>query len=85
MSEKIEIGLIGLGSMGTAMAARLLGQGFAVSIWNRTSKRHAELDSAGANFVSLSEALKKQFVISFLSNDVAALDVFSEANLAEFE
>jgi 3-hydroxyisobutyrate dehydrogenase-like beta-hydroxyacid dehydrogenase len=84
MTEKIEIAVIGLGSMGTAMAARLLDQGFAVAVWNRTPKQPAELVEGGAVFVSLEEALKSRFVISFLSNDAAALDLFSEANVAVF-
>lgn len=82
MSEKIQVAVVGLGSMGTAMAARLLEQGIAVAVWNRTAKQPAELVAAGATFVTLEEALKTRFVISFLSNDAAALEVFTEANLA---
>ena len=82
MSEKIEVALIGLGSMGTAMAARLLEQGLSVAVWNRTAKQPEDLVAAGATFVTLEEALQKPFVVSFLSNDAAALEVFSEANLA---
>ena len=81
MTEKIEVALIGLGSMGTAMAARLLEQGLSVAVWNRTAKQPEALVAAGATFVSLEDALKKPFVVSFLSNDAAALEVFSETNL----
>jgi hypothetical protein len=82
MTEKIQVAVVGLGSMGTAMAARLLDQGVAVAVWNRSAKQPAELVAAGATFVTLEEALKTRFVISFLSNDAAALEVFSETNLA---
>jgi len=82
MNEKLSVSLIGLGSMGSAMAARLLSQGFEVAIWNRTAKQPAELVEAGATFVTLEQALQHRFVISFLSNDVAAKEVFSDTNLS---
>ena len=83
MSTKIRVALIGLGSMGTAMAHRLLDQGFDLDFWNRSAKDTAELIAKGARQVELAEALKNSFVISILSNDAAALDVFSEENLAQ--
>jgi 3-hydroxyisobutyrate dehydrogenase-like beta-hydroxyacid dehydrogenase len=82
MPEKIKVSLIGLGSMGTAMAHRLLEQGFALEFWNRSAKDNSELLAKGAVQVDLADALKNDFVISFLSNDAAALEVFSEQNLA---
>jgi 3-hydroxyisobutyrate dehydrogenase-like beta-hydroxyacid dehydrogenase len=82
MPEKIKVSLIGLGSMGTAMAHRLLEQGFALDFWNRSAKDNSELLAKGAVQVDLADALKNDFVISFLSNDAAALEVFSEQNLA---
>jgi 3-hydroxyisobutyrate dehydrogenase-like beta-hydroxyacid dehydrogenase len=82
MTEKIKVSLIGLGSMGTAMAHRLVEQGFALEFWNRSAKDNSELLAKGAVQVDLADALKNDFVISFLSNDVAALEVFSEQNLS---
>ena len=82
MPEKIKVSLVGLGSMGTAMAHRLLEQGFALDFWNRSAKDNSELLAKGAVQVDLADALKKDFVISFLSNDAAALEVFSEQNLS---
>ncbi|MEO0024077.1 MAG: hypothetical protein RL196_518 [Actinomycetota bacterium] len=82
MTEKIQVSLIGLGSMGTAMAAKILEKGFDLAIWNRTPKVAPELEEAGARFVTLAEALSRPFVISMLSNDAAALAVFNDANLA---
>ena len=82
MAEKIKVSLIGLGSMGTAMAHRLLEQGFALDFWNRSAKDNSELLAKGAVQVDLADCLKNDFVISFLSNDAAALEVFSEQNLS---
>ena len=82
MPEKIKVSLVGLGSMGTAMAHRLLEQGFALDFWNRSAKDNSELLAKGAVQVDLADALKNVFVISFLSNDAAALEVFSEQNLS---
>ena len=82
MPEKIKVSLVGLGSMGTAMAHRLLEQGFALDFWNRSARDNSELLAKGAVQVDLADALKNDFVISFLSNDAAALEVFSEQNLS---
>ncbi len=82
MVDKTRVSLIGLGSMGTAMAHRLLDQGFDVDIWNRSAKDIDELRDKGARQVELIEALRNDFVMSLLSNDDAALDVFSDERLA---
>lgn len=81
MSEKIRVSLIGLGSMGTAMAHRILDQGFDLDIWNRSPKEIGDLLDKGARKAELQQSLQNDFVISMLSNDVAALEVFNEANL----
>jgi 3-hydroxyisobutyrate dehydrogenase len=41
------IGVVGLGTMGGAMAANLVRAGFPVAAWNRTAARTAELDVPG--------------------------------------
>jgi len=81
VTEKIRVSLVGLGSMGTAMAHRLLDQGFDLDIWNRSPRDVSELLDKGARQVELVEALQNEFVMSFLSNDVAALEVFSDEHL----
>ena len=83
MPEKIRVSLIGLGSMGTAMAHRLLEQGFDVDVWNRSPKEIGDLLDQGARKVELDQALQNDFVISMLSNDAAALAVFTDENLAK--
>ncbi|HEY8951612.1 MAG TPA: NAD(P)-binding domain-containing protein, partial [Candidatus Dormibacteraeota bacterium] len=42
------VALIGLGTMGAGIAERLLDQGFAVNVWNRTSGPAARLAERGA-------------------------------------
>jgi 3-hydroxyisobutyrate dehydrogenase-like beta-hydroxyacid dehydrogenase len=69
--------------MGTAMAHRLLDQGFDLDFWNRSTKDVSELVSKGARQTSLNDALNNDFVISLLSNDSAALEVFSDENLTK--
>jgi len=69
--------------MGTAMAHRLLDQGFDLDFWNRSTKDVSELVAKGARQTSLNDAVNNDFVISLLSNDSAALEVFSDENLTE--
>lgn len=83
MTEKIRVSLLGLGSMGTAMATKLLEQGFDVDVWNRSPKEIGDLLDLGARKVDLGAALQNDFFISMLSNDVAALEVFDETNLID--
>jgi 3-hydroxyisobutyrate dehydrogenase-like beta-hydroxyacid dehydrogenase len=45
---KPNIGFIGLGILGTGVAERLLSQGFAVTVWNRTAEKAEPLVRAGA-------------------------------------
>ncbi|MFM6980194.1 MAG: NAD(P)-dependent oxidoreductase [Micrococcales bacterium] len=83
MSERIRVSLIGLGSMGIAMAHRLLDQGFEVDLWNRSEKDISELTSKGARKTELADAMQNAFILSLLSNDIAALEVFNDALLSE--
>lgn len=77
------IGFIGLGSMGQAMAARLLESGLDVSVWNRTAAAGDELVASGAHRLdSPAEAFDCDIVVSILANDAAVQSVFSEELLA---
>jgi 3-hydroxyisobutyrate dehydrogenase-like beta-hydroxyacid dehydrogenase len=78
VSEKLRVSLIGLGSMGEAMAHRVLDQGLDLDIWNRSPKEMGNLLDKGARKVELAQALQNDFVLSMLSNDAAALEVFSD-------
>jgi len=44
----MRIGFVGLGIMGSRMAARLLGQGHELAVWNRTAGKAAPLAARGA-------------------------------------
>src|SRR3954465_11719345 len=48
MAHKPALGFIGIGIMGEAMVLRLLEQGFAVTVWNLTADRYANVVPAGA-------------------------------------
>lgn len=79
----MKLSFIGLGSMGSAMAMRLIEAGHDVSVWNRSAGATDALVSAGASAVdSVQEAFQIPFVFSMLSNDAAALEQFSAENLA---
>ena len=71
MSETI--GFIGLGGMGTAMAANLLKGGFHMKVYNRTPHRAEPLVALGATQVhSIAETAEEGgIVVSMLTNDAA--------------
>ena len=46
------IGFVGLGTMGTAMAANIRKAGFEVTAWNRTTGRTGDLEAAGVRVVA---------------------------------
>ena len=69
-SNRKNISVIGLGSMGFALAETLLKADFNISVWNRTLSKAQKLENKGANICSTpNEAFKKsQFIIASLSN-----------------
>lgn len=73
----MEVGFLGLGIMGKAMAANLLQNGFKVTVWNRTLSKCEELVELGASIGSTpAEVVKKcKYVIAMLSDPPAALSV----------
>jgi len=79
----MKLSFIGLGSMGSAMAMRLVEAGHDVCVWNRSIAATEPLVAAGAcAATSIPDALERPIVFSMLSNDAAALEVFSAENLA---
>ena len=79
----MKLSFIGLGSMGSGMANRLIEAGHDVSVWNRSVAATEPLVSAGASVVgSIAEAFQNPIVLSMLSNDAAALEQFSTENLS---
>lgn len=78
-----EIGFIGLGSMGAAMADRLLDEGHRVAVWNRSPGPVAELVARGAVAAeSPREAFSGGVALSMLANDAAFDAVFDDEALA---
>lgn len=73
-----DIGFIGLGSMGSAMALRLVQAGHRVHVWNRSQGPVDELVAQGAiAATSPREALSTGIAVSMLANDAAVESVFT--------
>jgi 3-hydroxyisobutyrate dehydrogenase len=68
------IAVLGLGTMGSGMARRLLGGGFAVTVYNRTASRAQALKEAGATAAATPReaALGADVVIAMLADDAAS-------------
>src|ERR1700728_1442978 len=61
---KPSVTVIGMGAMGSAIASRLLGNGFSVGVWNRTPQRAQALTEIGATaFDDVREAVEAAEVI----------------------
>ena len=81
----MDVGFVGLGTMGGAMAANVARAGFAVTAWNRTSGRAAELADLGVRLASspAEVAGASELVVTVVSDtpDVEAV-LFGEAGVA---
>jgi NAD binding domain of 6-phosphogluconate dehydrogenase len=74
-TAKPVIGFIGLGLMGTRMAARLLEAGYPLTVYNRTRERTASLAERGAAVARTPQELAGSVDVVMLSvTDDAALD-----------
>jgi len=73
----MRIGFVGLGSMGAGMARNLVKGGHALTVWNRTRSRAAELESLGAKVAATpgEAATGADVVITMLADDRALEDV----------
>jgi 3-hydroxyisobutyrate dehydrogenase-like beta-hydroxyacid dehydrogenase len=72
----MKIGFIGLGHMGTAMAANLVKAGHDVTVFNRSPGKSSALIELGAReAINLAEACDGEAVITMLANDDAASDI----------
>jgi 3-hydroxyisobutyrate dehydrogenase-like beta-hydroxyacid dehydrogenase len=72
----MKIGFIGLGHMGSAMAANLLKAGHEVTVFNRNPDRRAPLLKLGAHEAGLlAEACRGEVVITMLADDSAVADI----------
>jgi 3-hydroxyisobutyrate dehydrogenase-like beta-hydroxyacid dehydrogenase len=72
----MKTGFIGLGRMGSAMAANLLKAGHEVTVFNRSPGRSAALVALGAREATrVSDACRGEVVITMLADDTAVSDV----------
>lgn len=80
----MRIGFIGLGQMGSAMAANLLKAGHDVSVWNRSVAKADPLVEAGATRAERPvDAAQGDVVMTMLADDQAVVDtVFGEGGIA---
>jgi len=76
------IAVLGLGAMGSRMAANLLAAGHQVTVWNRTPAAAEALVSQGAvqAFTPKQAAEGADFVIAMLRDDVASRQVWLDAD-----
>lgn len=78
------IGFLGLGSMGSAMARRLVDAGHDVRVWNRSPAAAESLVAAGATRVATpADALSTGLSISMFADDTAAEGVLDSAAVAQ--
>ena len=76
----MDIGFIGLGAMGKAMAANLLAKGHAVTVWNRSPEPVVELVALGARAAAtVEDALTGEIALSMLAHDQAIRDVLLDS------
>jgi 3-hydroxyisobutyrate dehydrogenase-like beta-hydroxyacid dehydrogenase len=72
----MKIGFIGLGRMGSGMAANLLEAGHEVTVYNRTRAKAEALAARGARVAAnVGEACRGEAVITMLANDGAVEDI----------
>jgi 3-hydroxyisobutyrate dehydrogenase-like beta-hydroxyacid dehydrogenase/uncharacterized membrane protein YoaK (UPF0700 family) len=81
----MNVGFIGLGLMGAAMAGRLLQAGHEVTVYNRTRGKAQELIARGARPVArVADACQGDAVITMLADDAAVEDVvFGEGGVMQ--
>jgi 3-hydroxyisobutyrate dehydrogenase-like beta-hydroxyacid dehydrogenase len=80
----MDIGFIGLGNMGSALAANALKAGHTVRVWNRSREATKPLADAGARVVeSPGDAFAGDAVFSMLADDAALRAVLIEGGALE--
>lgn len=78
----MEVGFLGTGRMGKAMAANLLKAGHRVRAWDKSPEPLHELERAGADIAAnAADAVRGDAVISMLPNDAALREVFLAGGL----
>ena len=77
----MKVGFIGLGNMGSGMAANLLKAGHALTVYNRTPAKAEALVAKGATLAKTpGEAARGDVVIAGLSDDAFGKAVLRKSN-----
>jgi 3-hydroxyisobutyrate dehydrogenase len=78
MANKPRVAVVGLGIMGSGMASRLIGQGYPVTVYNRSIARTEPLKQLGATVAKTAKeaATGASVVLSMLADDTAARGVW---------
>src|SRR5437870_804669 len=81
----MKVGFIGLGHMGSAMAARLIQAGHEMTVYNRTPDKAKALISKGASpAMRVADACRGDAVITMLADDAAVESVvFGDAGVLQ--
>jgi 3-hydroxyisobutyrate dehydrogenase-like beta-hydroxyacid dehydrogenase len=80
----MDVGFIGLGGMGKAMAANLVKAGHRVCVWNRSPAAVKELVTLGAEAAATPRDLaRSEVVITMLADDAAIRAIVLEGGLLE--
>jgi 3-hydroxyisobutyrate dehydrogenase-like beta-hydroxyacid dehydrogenase len=78
----MEVGFLGTGRMGKAMATNLLMAGHRLRAWDKSHEPLRELERAGAHIAAnAADAVRGDAVISMLPNDAALREVFIAGDL----
>ncbi len=77
-TERTSVAILGLGIMGSHMAARLAAAGFPLAVYNRSPAKAGALRAAGARVAATpgEAAAGAQFILSMLADDDAARAVW---------
>jgi 3-hydroxyisobutyrate dehydrogenase-like beta-hydroxyacid dehydrogenase len=80
----MNIGFIGLGKMGTAIAGHLLASGHRVRVWNRSPEAARELVAKGAAAVARpTDVVPADFLLTMLANDAVVRSVIFDQGVLE--
>jgi 3-hydroxyisobutyrate dehydrogenase len=76
--SKPSVAILGLGNMGSGMAARLLSRNFPLTVYNRNPAKGASFASAGADVAKTPReaASRSQIILSMVSNDAASRNIW---------
>ncbi|QHN04193.1 NAD(P)-dependent oxidoreductase [Granulicella sp. WH15] len=77
--NQVSVALLGLGTMGSGMAAKLLKAGFSLAVYNRTAAKAAPLAELGARVAATpADAVKgAQVIVAMLADDVVSRAVWT--------